>query len=222
MEKNIILVVTLLFLIPTLVSCSKKISSNNDLPQLSEIKNGEQIAIVSTSMGDIKLRFFPQYAPKAVENFITHAKNGYYNSTIFHRVINNFMIQGGDPSGNGTGGKSIWNKEFENETSQNLFHIRGALSMANAGPDTNGSQFFIVQNKKIDNMQNLNDKPKKIQDYYKENGGCPYLDGNYSIFGQVFEGMDIVDKIADASKDNNDKPIDNIKINNIKIEKYKI
>lgn len=220
MLKNFFQITALIFLIPFLTACSKKNINTDNLPQISEIKQNEQIAIISTDMGDIKIRFFPEYAPKAVENFVTHAKNGYYNNTIFHRVINNFMIQGGDPLGNGTGGESIWGKEFENEVSNNLFHIRGALSMANAGPDTNGSQFFIVQNPKIDPGQNLNDKPKQIQDYYEENGGCPFLDGGYSVFGQVFEGMDIVDKIAAVQTDSSDKPLTDIKINNIKIEKY--
>lgn len=219
MYKNLFQFAALFVLLPMLVAC-KKTASNENLPQLSELKPNEQIAIVSTTMGDIKIRFFPEYAPKAVENFITHAKEGYYDGTIFHRVINDFMIQGGDPLGNGFGGESIWGKNFENETCDQLFHIRGALSMANAGPDTNGSQFFIVQNKKIDPGENLSDKPQKIQDYYNQNGGCPYLDGNYSVFGQVFEGMDVVDKIAATQTDYADKPLSDIKINNIKIENY--
>ena len=108
---------------------------------------GEQVAIMHTSMGDISLRFFPEAAPKAVENFLTHAKNGYYNGLTFHRVMNDFMIQGGDPKGTGSGGESIWGKSFADEFDQKLMNLRGALSMANSGVNTNGSQFFINQAK---------------------------------------------------------------------------
>ena len=105
------------------------------------------VAVLETSEGTIKLRLFPQEAPRTVENFITHAKEGYYDGLTFHRVIDGFMIQGGDPNGNGTGGESIWGGQFEDEFSDVLHNFRGALSMANSGsPSTNGSQFFIVQN----------------------------------------------------------------------------
>ncbi len=103
-----------------------------------------------TSKGDITVALFPEQAPKAVENFIKHSEDGYYNGVSFHRVIKDFMIQGGDPEGTGAGGKSIWDKEFENEPSEKLYHFNGALSMANAGADTNGSQFFIVQNSSVE------------------------------------------------------------------------
>lgn len=103
-------------------------------------------ASIETTMGTVKIRLFPQFAPKAVENFITHAKNGYYENTKFHRVIKDFMIQGGDPKGDGTGGASIWKTPFVDEVSDILHNFRGALSMANSGANTNGSQFFIVQN----------------------------------------------------------------------------
>lgn len=102
-------------------------------------------AIIKTSMGNITVRLYPREAPKAVENFITHAKDGYYDGLIFHRVMNDFMIQGGDPSGTGRGGESIWGGSFEDEFSPDLHNFRGALSMANSGTNTNGSQFFIVQ-----------------------------------------------------------------------------
>src|SRR5574344_610902 len=106
------------------------------------------VAVMHTGMGDITLRLYPEVAPKTVENFVTHAKNGYYNGLTFHRVIREFMVQGGDPTGTGAGGESIWGAPFEDECSQELHNFRGALSMANAGPNTNGSQFFIVQNSK--------------------------------------------------------------------------
>jgi len=112
-------------------------------PQLAPA-NGPT-AVIKTNMGEITVQLYPEEAPKAVENFITHAKNGYYDGIIFHRVIRDFMIQGGDPTGTGRGGESIWGESFEDEFSGKLHNFRGALSMANAGTNTNGSQFFIVQ-----------------------------------------------------------------------------
>ena len=111
--------------------------------QLEKPQAGEQVAILHTSMGDISLRFFPEAAPKAVENFITHAQEGYYDGLTFHRAVEDFVIQGGDPNGNGTGGESIYGTSFEDEFSDKLFNIRGSVAMANSGADTNGSQFFI-------------------------------------------------------------------------------
>ncbi len=113
--------------------------------QLYVPNEGDTIAVMHTNMGDISIRLFPEAAPKAVENFITLAKNGYYNGLIFHRVIQDFMIQGGDPKGDGTGGESCWGKDFEDEFNAKLMNLRGSLAMANAGPGTNGSQFFINQ-----------------------------------------------------------------------------
>ena len=115
--------------------------------QLETAKSGDTVAIMHTTMGDIKIKLFKDKTPKTFENFTTHAKNGYYNGIIFHRVIKDFMIQGGDPTGTGMGGESIWGPKFEDEFTPELHNLRGALSMANAGPNTNGSQFFIVQAK---------------------------------------------------------------------------
>jgi len=149
------------------------------LPQLeSKVTTNESEIKMTTTAGEITLKLFNQYAPLAVENFLTHTKSGYYNNTSFHRVIAGFMIQGGDPKGNGTGGTSIWhdrNKSidsghgFKNEISQSLYNIRGALTMANAGPDTNGSQFFINQNPKKPTQDfNKNKYPSKIVDAYQK------------------------------------------------------
>ena len=113
--------------------------------QLSAPKAGDTVAIMHTSMGDISIRFFPEAAPKTVENFLTHAKNGYYDGLIFHRVMKDFMIKGGDPKGDGTGGESIWGGKFEDEFDKKLHNLRGSLAMANSGANTNGSQFFINQ-----------------------------------------------------------------------------
>jgi peptidyl-prolyl cis-trans isomerase A (cyclophilin A) len=202
---------------------------NASFPQLStDIADNEAAVKIKTSQGDITIKLFPEEAPLAVENFLTHAKEGYYDGIIFHRVINGFMIQGGDPEGNGTGGQSIWagkddsidaGNGFKNEVSAFLYNIRGALAMANAGADTNGSQFFINQNPADASGQLSSGKtPGKIIEAYK-NGGNPSLDGGYTVFGQVIEGMDIVDKIASSETDSNDKPTTDITINSIEIIK---
>ncbi|WP_143463254.1 peptidylprolyl isomerase [Levilactobacillus enshiensis] len=169
---------------------------------------GPQVTI-ETSMGTIQLQLFPEQAPKTVENFVTHAKAGYYDGLTFHRVIPNFMIQGGDPTGTGMGGESIWGQPFEDEFSQELYNLRGAVSMANAGPNTNGSQFFIVQDKDMtDQMQaQMKDAgfPEEIVDAYKD-GGTPWLDFRHTVFGQVIKGMDVVDAIAKVKTDASDQP----------------
>ncbi|MFN8650266.1 peptidylprolyl isomerase [Streptococcus sp.] len=202
---------------------------NANFPQLStDIADNEAAVKIKTSLGDITIKLFPEEAPLAVENFLTHAKEGYYDGIIFHRVINGFMIQGGDPEGNGTGGQSIWagkddsidaGNGFKNEISAFLYNIRGALAMANAGADTNGSQFFINQNPADASGQLSSGKtPGKIIEAYK-NGGNPSLDGSYTVFGQVIEGMDVVDKIASVETDSNDKPTTDVTINSIEIVK---
>ncbi|MBQ4339077.1 MAG: peptidylprolyl isomerase [Clostridia bacterium] len=186
---------------------------------------GDIVATMKTTMGDIKILLFPEAAPKAVENFTTHAKNGYYDGIVFHRVIDSFMIQGGDPSATGCGGESIWGKSFEDEFSPEYHNLRGALSMANAGPGTNGSQFFIVQAKEVDprlvsQMRQLADRgfPTDIVDDYEAMGGTPHLDFRHTVFGQVFEGMDTVDAIAAVETDNRDRPLNDVVILGIDVE----
>ena len=194
--------------------------------QTSLPASGDTVATMKTTMGDIKIKLFPQFAPKAVENFTTHAKNGYYNGLIFHRVIPDFMIQGGDPKGSGIGGESIWGVPFEDEFAPELHNLRGALSMANSGPSTNGSQFFIVQAKEapaqmLEQMEELTAEqgfPPEATESYKELGGTPWLDFRHTVFGQVFEGMDVVDAIATVKTGMADKPIEDVKINEIVIE----
>lgn len=181
------------------------LSDESGLPQFNNPDKDSEVAILHTSAGDIKIMFFPQYAPKAVENFLTHAKDGYYDGVSFHRVIENFMIQGGDPKGNGTGGESIWGDPFEDEFTDQLFNFRGALSMANSGENTNASQFFIVQASSladgIDMLFQQYGHPEAAVEKYKEIGGTPWLDLKHTVFGQVFEGMDVVDEIVAQAKD---------------------
>ncbi|ODJ53573.1 peptidylprolyl isomerase [Brochothrix thermosphacta] len=237
--KKIALLLTLAIAMFTLAACSssakddtsKKENSNNEtktekktepkLVQLDDkVEKGQPVATIETTEGTVKIKLFPKEAPKAVENFVTHAKDGYYDGLLFHRVIDNFMIQSGDPKGDGTGGESIWKKPFKNEISNNLYHFRGALAMANAGPDTNGSQFYIVQNKFLTADQIKNDSIQytdSVKEAYEKLKGVPSLDGSYTVFGQTIEGLDIVDKIAETEVGANDKPEKDIKIKTIKI-----
>jgi peptidylprolyl isomerase domain and WD repeat-containing protein 1 len=146
-------------------------------------------AIIRTTLGDIAIKLMPDVAPLAVENFVTHSKNGYYDNLIFHRIIKGFMVQTGDPFGDGTGGESIWGADFRDEIQQDVKHDQPfTVSMANAGPGTNGSQFFITTVK------------------------CPWLDGKHTIFGRVVRGSEVVSKIEAADTDDLDKPKSDIKI----------
>lgn len=240
--------------------------------QLEEPAAGEEIALLTTNYGDIYIRLFPEAAPKTVENFKGLIRKGAYNNIIFHRVINNFMIQGGDTEfQNGTGGKSVWGGKFDDEFDSKLLNLRGSLAMANNGVNTNGSQFFINQAKadKFDRASYDYDQmykylkenydysktqnPQLIQSYptlssfikangginplsytvpeevwklYGENGGNINLDGafraagGHTVFGQVFKGMDIVDKIAAVETDENDKPKTDVLIQSAKVIKY--
>ncbi|AMA64044.1 MAG: peptidylprolyl isomerase [Kurthia gibsonii] len=191
-------------------------------PQLNqEVQENEILVEMDTTMGPIQIKLFPELAPKTVENFVTHAKNGYYDGIIFHRIIKDFMIQGGDPTGTGMGGESIYGSTFEDEFNPELMNLRGALSMANAGPGTNGSQFFIVQAKNVPSnmlkqMQDY-DYPEEVIKAYAENGGTPWLDGKHTVFGHVVSGMDVVDGMADVEKDGRDKPVEDISIKSIKV-----
>ncbi len=194
------------------------------LKQLSKAQKGDTVAVMHTTMGDITIKLFGEEAPKTVENFTTHAKNGYYNGIIFHRVIKDFMIQGGDPTGTGMGGESIWGRSFEDEFTPLLHNYRGALCMANAGPNTNGSQFFIVQadtvpSNMLSQMKELPDNfPPECVEAYEKMGGTPWLDYRHSVFGQVCEGMDTVDAIASVKTGAGDKPLEEISIIGIDIK----
>ncbi|CAK8054668.1 peptidylprolyl isomerase [Eupransor demetentiae] len=188
-------------------------------PQLDLSAVQGPTAVIKTTVGEITVKLFPEQAPKAVENFVTHARDGYYDGVIFHRVIKDFMLQTGDPEGTGMGGQSIWNKPFEDEFSSELFNFRGALSMANAGPNTNGSQFFIVQAKSVPGQMAsmMKHLPDEIVEHYREVGGTPWLDGKHTVFGQVVTGMDVVDKIASSKTDMYDRPNPDVTIEKIEI-----
>ncbi|MEG0540961.1 MAG: peptidylprolyl isomerase [Angelakisella sp.] len=182
-----------------------------------------EVATLKTNMGDIKLMFFPQEAPKCVENFLTHAKNGYYDNVIFHRVIKDFMIQGGDPEGTGMGGESIWGKGIADEYSDKLFHFRGALCMAkSSAPNSIGSQFYVVQGIMLDGatlgQMKKGGWPEAAVEKYAEVGGYPFLDRKYTVFGQVIEGLDVVEAISHVEVNGNDRPRTDVVIESITVE----
>ena len=188
-----------------------------------QVKDGLK-ATVKTNQGDMTFVLFPEIAPKAVENFTTHAKNGYYNGVVFHRVIRDFMIQGGDPTATGRGGESIWGKPFEDEFSLEARNYYGALSMANAGPNTNGSQFFIVQASSVpdgmgEQMKQLADRgfPKEVYENYMRVGGTPWLDFHHTVFGQLIDGSEVLEKIAASDCDSSDKPLEDVVIESVEI-----
>lgn len=222
MKKRIKLTMIFLMLI-LLAGCSKT--------QFSEPKKRDTVAeIVITGYGSIFVKFFEEEAPKAVENFVTHAKDGYYDGLTFHRIIEDFMIQGGDPTGTGSGGESIWGGEFDDEFSEELQPYRGALCMANSGPDTNGSQFFIVQSEQTYTKEELKQLelytgvkfPDKAVKGYGKNGGTPWLYQKHTVFGQVYEGYDVLDAVAAVEKVDIEAgiPAEDVVIETIRVFEY--
>lgn len=236
------------------VGCSNKSSSGNvDEITLTE---GDTIAVIEVEgYGTIKAKLFPDIVPIGVKNFVDLAASEYYTGKTFHRVISDFMIQGGSENGDGTGGTAADGGKFSIETSDKAYHFYGALCYANAGPDENTCQFYIVNNKtgvdtdeqakyftqlaeqykdtltasQIEYYTNLSTRftayPQNVKDKYKTVGGVPYLDGDYTVFGQVIEGMDIVDAISICEVEEGfdgavSKPVDEILISSVKIETY--
>jgi len=193
----------------------------SEFPQLNSNKNSGLRAVIKTNKGDMTVRLFPEHAPKTVENFVGLAKKGYYDGVIFHRVIPNFMIQGGDPTGSGMGGESFFGGNFEDEFSPELFNLNGALSMANAGPNTNSSQFFVVTMSELPEqmVSQLEDAgfPDEIIEAYKEKGGTPWLDQKHTVFGQLVEGYDVADTIQNVERNAMDKPNKDVVIETVTI-----
>ncbi len=221
--------------------------------QLDAPVAGDLVAIIETSEGTIKVKFLPEAAPKAVKNFVDHALNDYYDGLEFHRVIDTFMIQGGDPEGTGMGGESIWGTGFANEVNVSARHFSGALAMANSGPyATNGSQFYLVDNvplaadlaselesfaatpdlvlehlheiaegeEEVYHEGDIRVKdifPQSIIDAYLAKGGVPYLDFGYTVFGQTYEGLEVIDAITQKETGENDKPVEPVIIKDITI-----
>ena len=202
--------------------------TENAEAQIAAPKSGETIAVMHVKdFGDITFKFFNDKAPKAVENFLTHAKDGYYNGIKFHRVMEEFMIQGGDPTGNGTGGESIWGKGFEEEIDASLVPYRGALCMASTGYGRSslGSQLFIVQANATDEMKNALSQygyPEGLIDAYSQYGGYLSLYGMYTVFGQVVDGMDVVDKIVKVEKNLSETGELSVPVNDVIIESIEV
>jgi len=175
-----------------------KDESNQTEKKEEEIKMSKEmtVAVINTNMGTIEIELFAGQTPKTVENFVGLAEKGYYNGIIFHRVIADFMIQGGDPTGTGRGGNSLWGAPFADEIVPSLKHEEpGILSMANAGPNTNGSQFFITV------------------------VPTPWLDGKHTVFGKVINGMNVVYDISKVKTASGDKPVNDVVMESVKIEK---
>lgn len=199
--------------------------------------DGEQIIIMNIKdYGEVKIKLFPEYASKGVENFVELAKEGYYDGLTFHRVISDFMIQGGDPEGTGRGGQSIWGGKFDGGVSPNLIHAAGAVAYANSGATldnpsptaSNGSQFYIVTGTVYDEASlsdmgayygiSYSDSAKEI---YTTVGGTPWLDGGYTVFGQVFEGLDIIFEIQNVSTDQgNNMPLESVIMESVTVAEY--
>lgn len=194
----------------------------NQFPQLNLDQVTGPKAVVKTNMGDITIQLFPEEAPKTVENFVGLSEKGYYDGVIFHRVIPNFMIQGGDPTGSGMGGESFFGGNFEDEFSPSLFNLNGALSMANAGPNTNSSQFFIVTMNDIpaQMVSQLEGAgfPEEIIEAYKEKGGTPWLDQKHTVFGHVVKGYEVAEAIQNVERNAMDKPNKDIIIETVTIQ----
>ena len=193
-------------------------------------EKGEEIVVMTIeNYGDVKIRLFPVESPKGVENFKTLVRNGYYDELIFHRVIDGFMIQGGDPKGNGSGGEDAWGSStgFAQTLSPKLSHVTGAVSYAVGEDKMNKSQFFIVTGEipeaeyftLLRNQLGMTFTPQ-IQNLYETTGGTPHLDGKHEIFGQVFDGMEYVLEIQKVPTDGNDKPKSAVRIEKTIVTEY--
>lgn len=201
----------------------------HDIVNFTEPEIGDEIIKMNIKdYGEVKIRLFPEYLSQASENFIELTKQGYYDGLTFHRVINDFMIQGGDPLGNGTGGECVWGDKFDGGKYFNLVHVAGALAYANSGDtSTNGSQFYIVTGEECNDAYFEELKAygysysDKITDAYKNAGyGYPFLDGGYTVFGQVIDGLDVIFEVQKTETDDSDKPLNDVIIESMTVEEY--
>jgi peptidyl-prolyl cis-trans isomerase-like 1 len=202
MKLSFLSIFLFLFILGCKDSNSLNNKNQNELNQEREVMDSTAVndsvtvAVIKTNMGTFEAELYTKQTPKTTENFIGLANKGYYNGIIFHRVIDGFMIQGGDPTGTGRGGESLWGKPFADEFDQSLKHTSpGILSMANAGPGTNGSQFFVTL------------------------APTPWLDGKHSVFGKVISGMDVVSSIGKVKTGPMDRPVNEVVMEEVKIEK---
>lgn len=220
-KKNIIYTIVLLILVVFLSSCLN--IGGSDLNQLKPPEKGEEIVLMTTELGIVKMRLFPDVAPKAVENFKVLVKEGRYDGKVFHRIKKDYFIH----SEEGIERESIWGEAFEDEFNKDYRHFYGALSMANSGPNTNTSGFFIVQRSDMEDdiielMEEIGDEggfsDGVIKGYKKLGGGYDW-DDKHTVFGQVFQGMDVVDAIANTDTVGGE-PIKEIVIEKIEILEY--
>lgn len=226
MKKNIILFFCLIMGTLLLTGCRKNVN------QLNRPKIGDTVAEISVrNYGAVYFKLFAEAAPKAVENFVTHAQNGYYDGLEFYRIVEDSIIEGGDPTESGNGGESIWGEAFKDEFNPDLQPYHGALCMSNGGPDTNGSRFFIVQASRTYNSELLdqiehtyniefNEQARKV---YSKIGGAPWFYHRNTVFGQVYKGYDVLDKIAAVKKTDTEKgvPAEKVIIDKVIIFNYK-
>ena len=236
MKKALAWAACLLLLCSGLSGCGKTAAKGStrgqvrsDEVQFSGPAEGDLIATISTSLGDISLVLYPQYAPMAVENFTGLAQQGYYNNNLFHRVVADFAVQTGDAQGTGTGGTSIWNGHtYPTERSDALHHYSGAVALACAADGSVGnlSQFYIVQTPQ-DSVDKAAAKElvdagvrQSVADAYRSAGGAPYLDGQDTVFGQVYSGMEVVDAIGAVPCDENGRPLEDVVVYGISIGTY--
>lgn len=203
---------------------------NSAVKNFTTPEKGDTIIVMKLKdyEGEIKIRLFPEYAEKGVENFIGLAEKGYYDGLTFHRIVKDFMVQGGDPLGTGTGGESIWGEKFDGGTNENIIHAAGALAYANSGSTaTNGSQFYIVTGTLFPEEQFAENYPADAKEVYKSVGGSPWLDGGYTIFGQVYDGLDIIFSLQDtetyqgnAMSSEVSTPVKPVEIEYVKVGEY--
>lgn len=229
LRKTFALVGTAALLLVLLAACRSSVQRpsvlRNSVPQLSGPQPGDMIATITTDRGTIKAVLFRDAAPNAVDNFVGLAQEGYYDGVLFHRVVEDFVIQSGDPTGTGTGGQSIWGTSFSCEYSRQLHNYSGALAMASDASGQNNSQFYIVTTPPDSVSQILAQKllsagfDRDVVSTYREVGGAPYLDCKSTVFGQVYSGMEIADDI-DATATIAERPKKDIRIQSITIETY--
>lgn len=212
-------------------SCGRKQIEIQELPVLNYTapQEGEEIVCIHVKdYGDIKIKLFQDLLPEACENFLTLIEQDYYDNLIFHRVIENFMIQGGDPNGDGTGGESCWGGYFNGGVSEQLIHVTGALAYANSGSvSTDGSQFYIISGMPVtetmlDELTESNNLyfTKEAKKLYTQYGGAPWLDGSYTIFGQVIDGLDIIYEISKLETNSSNKPKKAVYMESVSVEYY--
>ena len=205
--------------------CLDDTAGYSDMANYNKPVNGEQIIQMTIKdKGTVKIKLFPDLMPKACANFVGLAQNGYYDGLTFHRILKDFMIQGGDPQGTGMGGESVWSGQFDGGNSKYLYHVNSGST------STDGSQFYIVVGTKFTDDLLQKYSPEKYSEYtdtvkkaYAENGGTPWLDGGYTVFGQVFEGMDIVTDICNNTEADSQsgKPAKDVIIDKVEVVEYK-